>query len=269
MGKIYKEIEDLSFLKWSTIRSSSGTAGSFLKSEAVLNGVKRYFKLSNFDLEKGIVGHECINEIIVDRLLSLLGVDHLSYDLINARIVIEGQEYITYIAASYDFKKRGEAKQAIDDFYRVNCENGESRFEFCIRNGWKQYIEQMLAVDYIIQNRDRHGANIEVLRNRYERSVRIAPLFDHGLSLLFSCLSNEEAIAFDISEEKKCNNFIGGRSCKDNLSYIDDRKSVFPNKLKESDKDFIFADLEGILSDIFIDRIWNMIYSRYCEYEGI
>ena len=31
--------------------------------------------------------------------------------------------------------------------------------------GWEDYVYQMLIVDYLILNRDRHGANIEVLRN--------------------------------------------------------------------------------------------------------
>ena len=31
----------------------------------------------------------------------------------------------------------------------------------------------MLAVDYIILNRDRHGANIEVLRNPKKKTIRL------------------------------------------------------------------------------------------------
>ena len=64
---LYLDKQDLTFLKWSHIRSSSGTAGTFLKSESSINGRKIYYKLSNFDPVKGVVGHECINEIIVDR----------------------------------------------------------------------------------------------------------------------------------------------------------------------------------------------------------
>ena len=67
-NKIILEKQNLTYLKWSHIRSSSGTAGTFLKSESVLNGVKKYYKLSNFDTVRGVVGHECVNEIIVDRL---------------------------------------------------------------------------------------------------------------------------------------------------------------------------------------------------------
>ena len=70
--KIIHEKQDLTFLRWSHIRSSSGTAGTFLKSESNLDGSKIYYKLSRFDPLNGVVGHECVNELIVDRLLPVL-----------------------------------------------------------------------------------------------------------------------------------------------------------------------------------------------------
>ena len=90
-NKIIMETQDLTYLKWSHIRSSSGTAGTFLKSESVIEGKKIYYKLSNFDSVNGVIGHECVNEIIVDRLLTLLEVEHLEYELIHADIEIEGK----------------------------------------------------------------------------------------------------------------------------------------------------------------------------------
>ena len=70
---------------------------------------------------------------------------------------------------------------------------GENPYEFCKRNGWQKYVDEIIAVDFLILNRDRHGANIEVLRNARAKTIRIAPLFDHGLSLLFNCDSDEKA----------------------------------------------------------------------------
>ena len=267
--KIINEKQDLTYLKWSHIRSSSGTAGTFLKSESTLHGAKIYYKLSNFDPVKGVVGHECVNEIIVDRLLTILGVEHLSYELINADIEIEGNIYNTYLCASEDFKKRGESKIALDDYYRTNAKKGESHYDFCVREGWKEYIDRMIAVDYLILNRDRHGANIEVLRNSRAHTLRIAPLFDHGLSLLYSCMSDNDAEQFDIMQDKRCQNFIGGFSCSENLQLIKDKTKIFENKLQESDRDIIFEGMDNILSDIFINKIWNMIYERYKIYENL
>lgn len=267
--KIIKETQDLTYLQWSHIRSSSGTAGTFLKSESTLGGVKKYYKLSNFDPVNGVIGHECINEIIVDRLLTILGVEHLSYELIHADIEIEGKVFNTYLCASEDFKQRGESKVPLDDYYKTNAKKGESRYEFCVRSGWKKYIDTMIAVDFLILNRDRHGANIEVLRNARAQTIRIAPLFDHGLSLLYSCITDEEATKFDILEDKRCQNFIGGYSCYDNLELIKNSGDVFKNKLNVTDKEIIFEGLEHILSDIFLDKIWNMIYERYRIYENL
>ncbi|MBR5636951.1 MAG: hypothetical protein IKW81_08500 [Pseudobutyrivibrio sp.] len=268
-SKIILEKQDLKYLKWSHVRSSSGTTGTFLKSASIINGHKIYYKLSNYDSEKGIVGHECINEIIVDRLLSILGVEHLHYQLIHADIEIDGKDFETWICASEDFKKPGETKSALDGYFQSTGEHTLSRYDFCKENGWQKYIDTMLAVDYLIMNRDRHGANIEVLRNARKKTLRIAPLFDHGLSLLCSCTSEEAIEDFDISVDKKCQNYIGSSSTKDNLSLIKDKKSIFKSKLKQSDREFIFEDLNGIISEKHMDKIWNMIWERWTYYESL
>jgi len=269
MAILTKEKQDLTYLRWSHIRSSSGTAGTLLKATSSIDNIKKYYKLSNFDQVKGVVGHECINEIIVDRLLTLFDIEHLEYELINADIEIEGRTYNTYLCASEDFKKRSESKIALDDYYRTNALSGESHYDFCQRQGWQEYIDTMIVIDYLILNRDRHGANIEVLRNARAHTLRIAPFFDHGISLLYSCNSDKEAAAFDIMADKKCNNFIGSLSCQENLDLIDKEHKPINYKLKKSDKKFLFDGLDDILSPIFIDKTWEMIYERYKVYEKL
>ena len=269
MQKVITEKQDLRYLKWAHGRNSSGTAGTFLKSQEIINGEKIYYKLSNFDSEKGIIGHECVNEIIVDRLLEILGVEHLTYQLIHADVEIEDKVYDTWICASKDFKMRGETKTALDNYYQVNRLGKESHYEFCEQKGWKKYIDTMIAVDYLILNRDRHGANIEVLKNSRKHSIRIAPLFDHGLSLLCSCYTEEELYKFDIFMDRPCQNFIGSRSTYDNLNLIDNKSSVLAGKLKIQDKETLFRDLDNVLSRTHMDKIWEMLWSRWCEYEKL
>ena len=99
-NQLITEKQDLTYLQWSRIRHSSGTAGSFLKAYSELGGRKTYYKLSNFDNLKGVVGHECVNELIVDRLLTLLGIEHLHYRLIHADIVVNEQRLETWLCAS-------------------------------------------------------------------------------------------------------------------------------------------------------------------------
>ena len=158
MEQIIYKLQDMTHLNWAKVRASSGTAGSFLKTYEETPDGKIYYKLSNYDSFRGVVGHECINEIIVDRLLTLLGIEHLSYQLIHAVVLIDNKQTETWLCASRDFKARGESKIALDAFYQAERNPDESPLDFCIRNGWETSIYEMLVVDYLILNRDRHGA---------------------------------------------------------------------------------------------------------------
>ena len=267
-GKVITDKQDLTYLKWSHARASSGTAGTFLKSEEIVNGKKLYYKLSLFDAEKGIIGHECVNEIIVDRLLALLGVEHLAYRLIHADVEINNKIYDTWICASEDFKQKGESKTALDNYYQMNALPGTSIYDFCKANGWQSYIDVMLAVDYLILNRDRHGANIEILRNARQKTIRPAPLFDHGVSLLFNCHTDKEIDDFDINADMPCQNFIGSRSVLNNLVLISD-KNVFKGQLTEDNKEYIFKDLNKVVSKKLIEKAWEMLYGRWNYYESL
>jgi hypothetical protein len=267
-NKIIKEKQDLTFLNWSRIRASSGTAGSFLKSYSDLGGKKIYYKLSNFDSYKGVIGHECVNEIIVDRLLTILGIEHLNYRLIHADIDINGSIYDTWVCASDDFKNKGDKKLALDAYYQLEKLANERPLDFCIRMGWENYIYQMLIVDFLILNRDRHGANIEVLKNTLSGQLRLAPLFDNGLSLIFNCYSEDEIDKVNVMEDKPVQCFVGSKSAFDNLKLIPANLIPALNPLKESDKELLFADLDGIINLKYQDKIWEMIWTRWKYYEG-
>ena len=265
--QLVKEKQDLTYLSWSVYRNSSGTAGSFLKSYSELGGKKVYYKLSNFDKVQGVIGHECVNELIVDRLLTILGIPHLSYQLIHADIMLEGEIHEVYLCASEDFKEKGESKIALDAYKEREALPKESALEFCVRMGWETYIYQMMVVDYLILNRDRHGANIEVLRNSRKKTLHLAPLFDHGLSLLCRCMNDSQVEAIDVMEDKLCNNFIGSRSTWENLKLIPAEKMPALNPLRESDREIIMEGLDGIISGTLQDKVWEMIWKRWCAYE--
>lgn len=266
-AQLIKEKQDMTYLSWSFFRASPGTAGSFLKAYSELGGKKAYYKLSNFDKTQGVIGHECVNELIVDRLLTILGIPHLSYQLIHADITIDGQTHDVYLCASEDFKKRGESKIALDVHKEKEALPEETPLDFCVRMGWDEYIYQMFVVDYLILNRDRHGANIEVLRNSRKKTLHLAPLFDHGLSLLCRCTNDSMVLAFDVMEDKLCNNYIGSKSTWNNLNYIPADKIPVMNVLRESDRQILMDGLDGIISQALQDKIWEMIWKRWCAYE--
>ena len=260
---IIYELQDLQYLKWSKTRNSSGTAGSFLKSYDDSGKIKKYYKLSDYDIIKGIVGHECVNEIIAGRLMDVFGIEHLQYRLIHASILINDNKIETYLCESDDFKERNEAKVALEDFYISEKNVNESPMDFCKRMGWEEYIYGMLVVDFLISNRDRHGANIEVLRDRKSKSLRLAPLFDQGLSFVCRCHSKEELKDFDVMKDQKVQAFIGGNSTFENIKLIPKRYLKTLPDISDPDINDITSGLEGIMEEDYINKIREMLQRRW------
>lgn len=78
---------------------SPGTPGCFLKAYEEVNGKRLYYKLSNYDSYRGVFGHECVNELIVSRVMDILRIPHVKYKLIHAQIIIDGKEQETGLSA--------------------------------------------------------------------------------------------------------------------------------------------------------------------------
>lgn len=270
MQDIIHDTQDMTWLEWGWNRQTPGSVGTFMKAYSIgEDGKKIYFKLSNFDVNKGVIGHECINELIAARLLSILGIEHLDYQLINADIKVSGRIYNTWLCASRDFKRDGEEKISLDDFYKLNAYSNDTPLDFCIRKGWGKYIYNMLVFDFLILNRDRHGANIEILRNTKTNTERPAPLFDNGLSLLFSCHTLEVLNNFNVLADRPIQSFLGGRSVLENLSLIPVDQLPQLVALKDTDKDILLAGLDDALDHKWLGKIWEMILGRWKIYEDI
>ena len=91
---------------------SPGTPGCFLKAYEEVNGKRLYYKLSNYDSYRGVFGHECVNELIVSRVMDILRIPHVKYKLIHAQIIIDGKEQETWLSVSENFRKDNEEKLA-------------------------------------------------------------------------------------------------------------------------------------------------------------
>ena len=266
MRDIFFEERDYTYLDWNKIRSSSGTAGSFLKSTEIKNRKKVYYKLSNYNSVEGIVGHECINEIIAGRLMDVLGIEHLEYRLLHGKIKVNDKIYTTYFCVSDSFRKEGERKITLEDYYQLLKRDNETVVDFVIRHNFEEKINQMILVDYLILNRDRHGANIELIRDR-TGEVKTAPLFDHGVSLLFNCHDDAAVENFDVMEDRPIQSFLGTHSAVENLNIIQNKMSI--NKLNKKDKEYILYGIDKILSKKHMDKIWQMIWERWNYYESL
>lgn len=242
---VYCDMVDLTYLTWTLSRNSSGTAGSFLKSYEQSGGVKYYYKLSNFDTVRGIYGHECLNEIVAQNIAAALKIPHLEYDLFSAEVKIDGKHYRTWLTRSTDFKTVGEHKLAFETYYEMTRLEDEDVWTFILRNQLNQYFYNIFILDYLICNRDRHGANIEVLEKK--GAYRMAPVFDNGLSLLFSCYDDGKAMeSFDRRKDGPVNNYVGAMSLTENLRKVPSEmvEEVLNADLSEA---VIFKDMENVM----------------------
>lgn len=218
--KVRLMLQDKTYLEWAVSKTSDGTPGTFLKSYEGNGEDKIYYKLSNYSVAHGVYGHEAINEIVAMNVGKILGMSVLDYTLEHAKINIFGNELEAYFTASKNFRKNSEDKMSFETFYSLNCDNGENVLEFIERMDLKQYFSDMFLLDWLICNRDRHGANIEVLQ---DNGFRMAPLFDHGLSFMFSCyFGGEAALEFDHLKDTPVNNFVGSRILSENLQYVNE-----------------------------------------------
>lgn len=189
-----------------------------MKSYEEKEGKKYYYKLSNFDTIRGIYGHECMNEMVAQNVAEILQIPHLRYQLIHARIKVDEKQYVTWLTVSEDFKKPGEHKLTFETYYEM-MSNRKGIWDFIEEQGMQQYFCQLFLFDYLICNRDRHGANIEVLERN--GSYRLAPLFDNGVSLMFSCYGDGEAMnQFDKRKDGPVNNYVGSSSLSENLRKV-------------------------------------------------
>jgi len=252
------ELWDIRDVSWSKIAGSVASDGVYLKAEQMLDNKLHYFKLSNYDSYRGIFGHESVNELIAYRVGKLLGINIAEGFLRKALIKVEGMLYEAYVFVAESFKTNG-SRSSFEEYYRnKRLSENESPLDFCVRQGWAEDIYKMFIFDYLIINRDRHGANLEVLKNT---SKKLSPLYDNGVS--FVCANTEPATVndFDVMQDRPVNNFIGERSLELNLKLIDDK--LYLNELREEYREELFSDLEGVLDTVYFDKIWEIISRRW------
>ena len=256
MLKSIQSFNDRTDLVWGVSCQSSGTAGSFLKSFEVIDGKKFYYKASNYDSVRGFIGHESLNEIVACNLAEMLGISHLLYELVTAKINVRDKVEEATFTKSQDFKRAGEHKMTFETFYELHKFNGEELMSFVQRMGLSAYVYDMFLLDWIICNRDRHGANIEVLVNN--KGFRMAPLFDHGLSFAFSCYDFRDIETFDYMKDGPVNNFIGSCVLSDNIKTV---PKTVRDKVDDIDYSRLFDGVYGAPQKYY-DAIERMVKMR-------
>jgi hypothetical protein len=236
---------------------SINSDGAFLK--ATNEDKSIYYKMSAYNAAQGVFGHEAVNELLAYRVASELGVPVPETELVKALVRVDNMEFETYLAVSKSFQPADGTRVSFENFYKSVRTGSETALSVAFRYGWETQIQQMFVFDFLIFNRDRHGANLEVLENGGEK--RLSPLFDNGLSFAVSCHTDAELSAFDVTADKLVNNFIGSRSLYENIGGI--HRPDLIGRPGKGFRDRLLEGLADVLSAKHMEVVWELLCKRW------
>lgn len=252
-------MQDLRKIVWGKSRLGQ-SYGCFMKTTVVKGTKKYYYKLSNYDSEHGFYGDEVLTEVIVSRLLKYLGFNCVKYKCLDALVRVYNIEYRTLVCVSEDYTRGYDSRIAFELLRESNMD--VPIMQLLSQYGLLPAVRDMLLADFLVINRDRHGANIELLLKNGKYSL--APLFDNGMSLL---APYPQSFGFDISkfgvmQDYPVNNYIGYKSLYKNLE-VNNGFSRCVNPLGSLSKNKLFGGLYNYMNKSYRDKIWEIIQCRY------
>lgn len=164
---------------------NSNSKGNLRKWVANVNGNRVYIKSSS--ISRGIAWYECESECIVSRIGSLMGIQnvimyHLDYLIIDTEVI--------KVCYSTDFVNKSYFLLYADLIPNINKFHGIDKYNQII--GYKPELEidinNMLMMDALMYNEDRHLRNMGILSNGVSFFL---PYFDNGNSLFYNKSINE------------------------------------------------------------------------------
>ena len=169
--------------------SPNNTTDGRLKKTWIIQDKTRY-------LLKGGYKNEIMqpfNEVLASMICQRLGFDHTNYelDIVSGKVVSKCACFINtdteLVPASQILYNTKNKEYAYEEYIKILEENN-------IKNV-REKIENMLILDYIIMNEDRHLNNFGIIRNvNTLKWIDIAPIFDSGQSLNILDYNEEEII---------------------------------------------------------------------------
>ena len=225
--------------------------------------------------------YEVFNEIIASKIMSILSIDHVEYSFykddsgiycLSDNFILYNEEYVTAYQL-YNSKKISNSislfNHLLDVYKELNIDN------------YKSCINEMLFVDYIMGNTDRHLNNFGVIRNAKTLEFkRMAPIYDTGSSLGYNLTDSELLNKTNIDWKP-----FKTKNIKSQLELIDDYSWLKIDALKRIPKEvddllkeyeeyisfqrksaiisFIVNRINNVLTYLNIDEMVN--YSSYIE----
>ena len=163
-----------------SVRTPDASSNGWLKKKWMIIGGKRYLAKAGL----GTILQEPYNEVAASRIMDLLGMEHVGYHIITEknRPLSLCENFITtdteFVPAAFVCNVLPKEK---DDMYFTHLQKCAAYLHI---PGVQEYIDNLLTIDFLIENTDRHYGNFGFIRdvNTLE-FIGSAPIFDNGTSL--------------------------------------------------------------------------------------
>ena len=132
------------------------------------------------------------NEVAASQIMQLLGIEHVEY-----RLVIEEDRPLclckNFVDTETEFVPANLIRNVLP---KSKNDNEYTHFLKCAEklqiSNAKEYLNSLMAIDFLIENTDRHYGNFGFIRNvNTLKFVGAAPVFDSGTSLWCEALNSE------------------------------------------------------------------------------
>lgn len=132
------------------------------------------------------------NEVAASQIMQLLGIEHVEYRL----VIEEGRPLClckNFVDTETEFVPANLIRNVLP---KSKNDNEYTHFLKCAEklqiSNAKEYLNSLMAIDFLIENTDRHYGNFGFIRNvNTLKFVGAAPVFDSGTSLWCEALNSE------------------------------------------------------------------------------
>lgn len=176
------------------------------KSERIINsyssiGMQIKWKSNNQYVKLNNLGYEDIAEIVSCWVLK--NIKNLKSDWIKYYpcTIVEDDKVLGRGCYSYEYKNEGEEEFTFSKILKSNLQSFAINYDdlrMLILDDFhfdvKDYLDEVLCLDAIVRNGDRHFGNLSLLCGS---GVRCSPIFDNGDSCLSDCITNPLSSDFD------------------------------------------------------------------------
>lgn len=254
----HKPLRDNSALKF----SPDGSLNGALKKKWINQKGAYYLVKSG----RGNANEDVFNEILVSDILSAIGMPNAMYMLEKGEREVycktkcftsENTEFVPFSQlmglCERAYVPNGEKYTELDHVYDI-CE----RFGV---TGYREYLNNMLAIDYIVAGTDRHYDNIALLHDTIHDSYELSPVYGSG-----TCMWCDRTLS-DISPFDD-GDIVANPYCnKSTFGYWDQQRQFiteYPSLKKDDLKYALLRYVDSILSnsDVNETRVKNL--ALYC-----